>query len=91
MNSVFLIIPAVMPIAFILIGIIIGTINYKKNGEKIRNSVKEAFANKRAKDGLSSLFHKKPENAVVFRTFGIPIGICFTLALLYILFLFARL
>lgn len=91
MNKEWTLLMAFMPVAFELIGIIVGVLRYKKYGAKIRQQEEQKYKDAQAKGGLHTLFWKKPYKRVVVRTFGIPMLIGMAAGLVWIWILFQKL
>lgn len=79
---------AISPVLCIVIGLLVGAIRYRKYGEEIRQRVEKEFEEKRARGGIHSLYHKRPDKRVVYETFGIPMGIGFLLGFVILLIIF---
>ena len=79
---------AVLPAISIAIGLIVGMIRYRKNGDAIRKRVEKEFEEKRSKGGMNSLYYKRPDKRVVFETFGIPLIISVIIAVLIVFIIF---
>lgn len=70
------------------VGMIIGNIRYKRNGNEIRRKVKEEYKNAQEAGGIKSLYYKHEQKRVFSKTFGTPIliGLLVGLILLFVAF-----
>lgn len=70
------------------IGIVIGSIKYKRDGSKIRKIVKEEYRNAQKVGGVKSLYYKHEHKRVFAKTFGVPtvVGLIVGLILMCIAF-----
>lgn len=64
-----------------ILGMLIGCIRYKKNGDAVRQKVKEDYKRAQEKGGIPSLYYKKEGQRVFKLTFGTPMLITFLLGL----------
>jgi hypothetical protein len=88
MTHKFAILIAISPVLCITIGLLVGMIRYRKYGDEIRKRVEKEFEKKRARGGIHSLYHKRPDKRVSYETYGIPLCIGFFAGFMMLLIIF---
>jgi len=78
-----------LPVACIVIGLVIGTLNYIKHGSEIRKRIEEEFREKRLEGGIKSLYYKRPDRRVAYETFGKPLLISLAAAIIIMIIIFS--
>lgn len=80
---------SLLPVACIVIGLVIGALNYIKHGSEIRKRVEKEFREKRLEGGIKSLYYKRPDKRVAYETFGKPLFISFAVAIMIMAIIFS--
>ena len=64
-----------------VVGIYIGLIRYRKNGEKVIQRVDEEYRNATEAGGIKSLYYKNKGRRIFKLTYGLPIAVGFIIGL----------